>query len=143
MNVHKLLRSLLEKASTQPLPRGRGSVTWCKHSSEFRSRARKQAVFRVFQQALRLVLVVSAVSAQAPVEAVRVVTRGMERRVKLPGEFQPYLAVPIHAKVTGFVDKVEVDRGSDVQKGQVLAVVVAPEMEAHIAEAQSKVQAVE
>ena len=88
-------------------------------------------------------LAVSAVSAQAPVEAVRVVTRGTERRVKLPGEFQPYLSVPIHAKVTGFVDKVEVDRGSDVQKGQVLAVVVAPEMEAHIAEAQSKVQAIE
>src|SRR5262245_42026320 len=89
-------------------------------------------------------LLVAGVSpAQAPIEATRVVARGVDRRVKLPGEFRPYLAVPIHAKVTGFVDKVEVDLGSDVKKGQVLAVVVAPEMEAQIAEAQSKVQAVQ
>src|SRR5215510_15140346 len=88
-------------------------------------------------------LFAAVASAQAPIEATRVVSRGVDRRVKLPGEFRPYLAVPIHAKVTGFVDKVEVDLGSDVKKGQVLAVVVAPEMEAQIAEAQSKVQAVE
>ena len=93
---------------------------------------------------LSIFLTASAAFAQAPVEAVRVVSQGsVERRVKLPGEFRPYLNVPIHAKVTGFVDKVEVDLGSDVKKGQVLAVVVAPEMEAQIAEAQSKVQAVQ
>jgi len=86
---------------------------------------------------------VAAASGQTPVDVARVTARGVERRIKLPGEFQPYLVVPIHAKVTGFVEKVEVDRGSDVKKGQVLAVVVAPEMQAQIAEAQSKVQAVE
>src|SRR5262245_34069473 len=94
----------------------------------------------------RLIYVLAAAgaaSAQPSVEVTRVVSRAVERKLKLPGEFQPFLSVPIHAKVTGFVDKVEVDRGSEVKKGDILAVVVAPEMEAHIAEAQSKVQAVE
>src|SRR6267142_1092536 len=81
--------------------------------------------------------------AQTPVECVRVISKSVERQVRLPGELLPYLSVPIHAKVAGFVDRVEVDRGSVVKKGQVLATLVAPEMETQIAEAQSKAQAVE
>jgi RND family efflux transporter MFP subunit len=41
------------------------------------------------------------------------------------------------------VDRVEVDRGSTVKKGQLLAVLSAPEMAAQLAEAESKVQAIE
>ncbi len=81
--------------------------------------------------------------AQTPVECVRVISKSVDRQVRVPGELLPYLSVPIHAKVVGFVDKVEVDRGSVVKKGQVLASLVAPEMEAQIAEGLSKVQAVE
>jgi RND family efflux transporter MFP subunit len=90
-----------------------------------------------------LPLLIAVASAQAPVETTRVVSRSVERHVKLPGEFLAYLAVPIHAKVTGFVDTMEVDRGSEVKKGELLARLVAPEMQAQVAEAQSKVQAVE
>jgi len=81
--------------------------------------------------------------AQAPVEVVRVVVKPVERQVKLPGEFRPYLAVPIHAKVSGFVQRVSVDRGSAVRRGQLLATLEAPEMQAQIVEAQSRVQALE
>jgi membrane fusion protein, multidrug efflux system len=81
--------------------------------------------------------------AQTQVECVRVISKSVERQVRLPGELLPYFSVPIHAKVAGFVDKVEVDRGSVVKKGEVLATLVAPEMESQIAEAQSKSQAVE
>jgi RND family efflux transporter MFP subunit len=88
-------------------------------------------------------LTITAASAQTSVDVARVVSRGVERQVKLPGEFLPYLGVPIHAKVTGFVESVEVDRGSVVKKGEILAKLKAPEMEAQIVEAQSKVQAVE
>ena len=88
-------------------------------------------------------LAISGALAQTSVEVARVVSRGVERQVKLPGEFLPYLSVPIHAKVTGFVETVDVDRGSEVKRGEVLAKLVAPEMEAQIVEAQSKVQAVE
>jgi membrane fusion protein, multidrug efflux system len=90
-----------------------------------------------------LFLLPAPLLAQTPVECVRVVSKSVEREVRLPGELLPYLSVPIHAKVAGFVDKVEVDRGSVVKKGQVLATVVAPEMETQIAEAESKKQAVE
>jgi len=92
-----------------------------------------------------LVLIVgaAAVLAQAPVEVVKVVAKPVERQTKLPGEFQPYLAVPIFAKVNGFVKAVNVDRGSAVRQGQVLATLEAPEMIAQVAEARSKAQALE
>ena len=79
--------------------------------------------------------------AQASVEVVRVTSKAVDRQVKLPGEFQPYLAVPIYAKLPGFVKRVAVDRGSTVKQGQVLVTLEAPEMQAQIAEAQSKAQA--
>jgi RND family efflux transporter MFP subunit len=82
-------------------------------------------------------------TAQTPVEVVRVTSQAVERQVNLPGEVQPYLAVPIFAKVTGFVKRVNVDRGSVVREGQTLATLEAPEMLAQVAEAQSKAQALE
>ena len=91
---------------------------------------------------LFLVLAADA-PAQTPVEVVRVVAKPVERVVKLPGEFQPYLAVPIFARVNGFVKSVNVDRGSVVKQGQLLATLEAPEMEAQVVEAQSKAQALD
>jgi len=83
------------------------------------------------------------VFAQAPVDVVRVVAKTVDRQVKLPGEFRPYLDVPIHARVAGFVRTVTVDRGSHVRQGQVLATLDAPEMQSQVVEAQSKAQALE
>jgi membrane fusion protein (multidrug efflux system) len=76
-------------------------------------------------------------------EAVAVVSRPLDRTVLLPGEFVPYLSVPIHTKVAGFVEKVEVDRGSVVKEGQLLATMVAPELNAQHAEAEAKVRGAE
>jgi RND family efflux transporter MFP subunit len=76
----------------------------------------------------------------AAVEVVRVTSRTVDRQVRLPGELQPYLTVPIYAKLPGFVKRVAVDRGSTVKQGQVLVTIEAPEMEAQIVEAQSKAQ---
>jgi membrane fusion protein, multidrug efflux system len=86
-------------------------------------------------------LVTVPVFAQVKVEVVPVVAKAVERQVRLPGEFQPYLSVSIFARVPGFVRDVSVDRGSSVKQGQILARLDAPEMEAQIAEAESKVQA--
>jgi membrane fusion protein, multidrug efflux system len=90
-----------------------------------------------------IVLLSVATDAQAPVEVVRVVVKTVDRQVKLPGEFRPYLAVPIYARVPGFVQRVIVDRGSTVRKGQLLATLEAPEMQAQVVEAQSRVQALD
>lgn len=90
-----------------------------------------------------LVLVSMVASAQTPVPVARVVSKVVDREVTLRGEFRPYLAVPIHARVTGFVREIHVDRGSSVKQGQLLATLEAPEMLAQIAEAQAKAQAIE
>ncbi len=92
---------------------------------------------------LTLLLFVTSLPAQAPVEVVAVQTKTVEREVRLPGEILPYLDVPIHAKVTGFVKKINVDRGSMVKEGDPLATLEAPEMQAQIAEGESKAQAIE
>jgi RND family efflux transporter MFP subunit len=48
--------------------------------------------------------------------------------VVLPGTLLPNQAVDIHAKVSGYVKQLPVDIGSEVRKGQTLAVVEAPEV---------------
>jgi RND family efflux transporter MFP subunit len=74
-------------------------------------------------------------------EMAPVVARSIAKTIELPGEFQPFLGVALHAKVRGYVERVLVDRGSAVRRGQLLAELSAPEMKAQIAEAESKVQA--
>ncbi len=95
------------------------------------------------RSSLFLILAMSAAAPAQNLETVTVLARPVERSVHLPGEFLPFQGVDIHARVTGFVERVEVDRGSEVKKGQLLAVLSAPEMTAQIAEAESKVQAAE
>jgi membrane fusion protein (multidrug efflux system) len=76
-------------------------------------------------------------------ELVPVVSKTLSRAVELPGEFQPFLSVSLHAKVPGFVERVLVDRGSVVREGEVLVELSAPELAAQIAEAESRVEAAE
>jgi membrane fusion protein (multidrug efflux system) len=77
------------------------------------------------------------------IELSPVIARTVSRQVELPAEIQPFLAVSLHAKVPGYVDRVLVDRGSFVKEGDLLAELSAPEMQAQIAEAESKVQSAE
>ena len=72
-----------------------------------------------------------------------VAAKPVSRTIDLPGEFAPYMSVELHAKVRGYVDKVEVDVGSIVKQGQELVTLTAPEMTAQIAEAESKVRLAE
>ena len=76
-------------------------------------------------------------------DLVAVVSKPVSRTVDLPAELQPYLTVALHAKVAGYVERVLVDRGSIVKRGELLAELTAPEMTAQIAEAAFKVQASE
>jgi len=74
---------------------------------------------------------------------VAVIAKPVSRSVDLPGEFLPFLSVSVHARVPGYIEKILVDRASVVKQGQLLAELSAPEMAAHIAEAESKLQAAE
>jgi len=82
--------------------------------------------------------------APAPtVEVVKVTARKLAITMRLPGELQPYEVVAVYPKVTAFVDSITVDRGSVVKSGQLMARLVAPELAAQHAEAQSKLQGAE
>jgi membrane fusion protein, multidrug efflux system len=91
----------------------------------------------------------SAVGAQGPaapaptVEVTKVVSKKLAISVRLPGELQAYEVVAVFPKVTGFIDSISVDRGSVVKAGQLMARLVAPEIAAQRAEAQSKLQGAE
>lgn len=75
-------------------------------------------------------------------ELAQVVLRPLEKTVIVPGELRPFQRVEIHAKVTGFVESIRVDRGSFVKEGQLLAELSAPELEARRAEAQARIPTV-
>lgn len=48
--------------------------------------------------------------------------------ITLPGELEPYEQVNVYPKIKGFLKKIYVDRGSHVRKGQLLAMLEAPEV---------------
>ncbi len=84
-----------------------------------------------------------AAQAQAAVEVVKVASKKLSITTRLPGELQAYETVAVFPRVTAYVDSISVDRGTRVRSGQVMARLVAPELAAQRAEAQSKLQAAE
>jgi len=74
------------------------------------------------------------------VPVVPVVAKQLDESVRLPGELQPFLSVDLYPKVTGILDWIGVDRGSQVKKGQVLVRLAAPELTAQRVEAEHKLQ---
>ena len=52
--------------------------------------------------------------------------------LSLAGQFQPYQVVDVHPKVTGFMARINVDIGDRVHKGQTLAVLEVPELNAQL-----------
>lgn len=77
------------------------------------------------------------------VEVAKVASKKLSITTRLPGELQAYEVVAVFPKVTAYVDSISVDRGTHVRSGQVMARLVAPEVAAQRAEAQSKLQAAE
>src|SRR5262250_2171860 len=66
-----------------------------------------------------------------------------KRQIRLPGELQAWQDTAIYAKVQGFVEEINVDRGSVVKKGQQLARLRAPELDTQRGEAEARVRAAE
>lgn len=60
--------------------------------------------------------------------------------ISLPGEIEPNEEVALFAKVNGFVEKLYVDIGDEVKKGQILAKLEAPELNQTYLSMQSKEQ---
>jgi membrane fusion protein, multidrug efflux system len=84
----------------------------------------------------------SPAPAQTPtVNVTEVVSMEVNRQFRLPGELQPFEDVAIYAKVPGFVETINVDRGSVVRSGQLLARLRAPELDAQRGEAEARSRA--
>lgn len=58
----------------------------------------------------------------------------LSKSVILPGELLPLEKVEIHARVEGYIQKIYVDIGSVVHKGQTLAIIDAPEMQSQLSD---------
>lgn len=71
------------------------------------------------------------------VEMATVESRASARTVSLPAELQPYMQAEIEARVPGYIERVLVDRGSQVKRGQLLVELSAPELAAETAAAES------
>jgi membrane fusion protein (multidrug efflux system) len=82
-------------------------------------------------------------SPKAPtvVSTVAVASRKLSTTVSLPAQLIPYESVDIFPKVTGFVQRITVDRGSRVRRGQLLVSLNAPELVSQRAQAEAGVKA--
>ncbi len=68
-----------------------------------------------------------------PVAPVAVVERGqLANQLQVAGEFLPYQEVELHAKVAGYIKRINVDIGDRVKVRQVLATLDVPELEAQV-----------
>ena len=74
------------------------------------------------------------------VAVARVTCEDLFNEVTIPAEFRPYLKVELHAKVSGYVDKIDVDIGDEVKAGQLLARLEVPELRDELARAKAAEQ---
>ena len=69
----------------------------------------------------------------APTVAVAPVVRAdLWIPVTIPAEFHPFAEVTLHAKVSGYLDQLNVDIGDRVKAGQLLATLEVPELKAEL-----------
>ncbi len=102
------------------LAAGLMAASGCEHSSESSSSASADA---------------------APRAAVVQVRRTpLSNTLSVAGEFLPYQEVELHAKVAGYIKKINVDIGDRVHQGQVLAVLEIPELTAQLESANAGVR---
>lgn len=77
----------------------------------------------------------------APRAAIAVVKReAVTNTLSIAGEFLPYQDIELHAKVSGYIRKINVDIGDRVKTGQVLAVLEVPELNAQVVGADAGVR---
>lgn len=64
----------------------------------------------------------------------------LSNTLTVAGEFLPYQEVELHAKVAGYIRRINVDIGDKVKQGQVLATLDVPELQAQVQGAQASVR---
>ncbi len=67
--------------------------------------------------------------------------RPVAQHLTLSSELVPYQEIDVYAKVAGYVKELNVDYGSHVRKGQIMAVLEVPELQAQLDEDQAAIAA--
>src|SRR5579884_2150920 len=64
----------------------------------------------------------------------------MVRSIELPGDLVGFYDAALHAKVTGYLESINVDKGDWVKAGQVLATIQVPELRSNLRQAEANLQ---
>lgn len=70
----------------------------------------------------------------------RVVRKSLGREITLSSELVPFQEIDVYAKESGYVKKLNVDYGTKVKAGQVMAVLEIPELQAQLEEDQAEIK---
>jgi RND family efflux transporter MFP subunit len=74
-----------------------------------------------------------AADASVPIAPVIKVTRqNLSNELEIASEFRPYQEIDVHAKESGYVKQLNIDWGTHVKTGQLMAVLEIPELEEQI-----------
>ncbi|HSU33795.1 MAG TPA: efflux RND transporter periplasmic adaptor subunit [Bryobacteraceae bacterium] len=86
-------------------------------------------------------------AADAPSEVtvgvVKVSKHSLERQLKLSSELVPFQEIDVYAKESGYISQLLVDYGTHVKKGQLMAVLEIPELQATVRQDEAAVNSME
>ena len=66
-------------------------------------------------------------AAGVPIRVAEVTPSEPEHFLTIPGEVRPYTTVTLYAKISGYLKKINVDKGDNVREGQFIATLESPE----------------
>jgi RND family efflux transporter MFP subunit len=81
----------------------------------------------------------NAASKSPRAAVVQVMRRNIETTLEIASEFQPYQDINVYAKVSGYIQQLNVNWGTRVKRGQLLAVLEVPELQQQLALDQASV----
>lgn len=90
---------------------------------------------------LLLFLLLASAASGLDLPAAKPSTGAIHRWVSLPATLAPWQQVMLHAKVTGYIAAISVDKGDAVKAGQVIARIEVPELQADLAKSKAEVNA--
>ena len=70
----------------------------------------------------------------------KVVKKSLGRQITLSSELVPFQEIDVYAKESGYVKKLDVDYGTHVKAGQVMAILEIPELEAQLQEDEAEIK---
>ena len=145
-----------EFAGDSGAPEKRGIQNLVNGFSNFRVGIREQAGrFKLLLSALAAIAVLLAFAfsgcsagsnakanaeQEVTVGVTKVVKKTLGRQLTLSSELVPFQEIDVYAKESGYIRKLNVDYGTHVKAGQVMAVLEIPELEAQLQEDQAEIK---